>query len=640
MTPTTQGERALAVARGDSPLRAPAPVFPCDPATKVPFTPRGFKDATTDPETIERWWDRHPDAAIGMPTGAASGFSVLDVDTKGDVNGYEGLARLEAQHGPLDTLTASTPSGGEHRFVRDPKGEVRNTVSKLAPGVDSRGDGGYVILSDGSRRCWGNDVDVVPAPGWLHGTAGETSSAPSSALESASAGTGRPGGLADLLAAPPQGDGSGRNNWLTRVAGHYARHLPFRDAYEASVRAAAGLLDPRLPEEEIAKLLPSIWNAEQRKHAQDQAEEAGWLPLPLGELVEGIQAGEVVGPQPALLRREDGTALLYPGELHSLSGEPETGKGWLALHAARQELERGAAVLYLDFEDTAASVVGRLLALGADPAAVVERFVYVQPTGPLGRGDVDALLDLHAYTLAVIDGLTEAYALLGLGGQSRPDDIPVFMQRLPRPLASRGAAVLQIDHVPKDGENRGRYAIGGQHKLAGVAAAFGTKVTERWTREHAGKVELRLHKDRHGTIPGGHGEVVAVATVEPHDGELSITLRAPDPAEAKQPLRPTALMEKVSRFLEREPGASQTAVERAVRGKRDYMRRALAYLVEEGYVSRREGGQAYHHYSERPYRQADDPAADVNAPMPLFDGRPPPPFDDDVPTPTPHQEKD
>ena len=69
------------------------PVFPLKPRDKVPAIPKteggsGFYDATTDPAVIRRWWERWPDANVGLATGAAAGFVVLDVD------GPEGEASL------------------------------------------------------------------------------------------------------------------------------------------------------------------------------------------------------------------------------------------------------------------------------------------------------------------------------------------------------------------------------------------------------------------------------------------------------------------------------------------------------------------------------------------------------------------
>jgi hypothetical protein len=53
-------------------------VFPCDPASKKPLTKHGFKDASSDPQQIKKWWKRWPYAMIGTPTG--NGFFVLDID--------------------------------------------------------------------------------------------------------------------------------------------------------------------------------------------------------------------------------------------------------------------------------------------------------------------------------------------------------------------------------------------------------------------------------------------------------------------------------------------------------------------------------------------------------------------------------
>src|SRR5260370_1648009 len=77
------------------------PVFPCDPATKRPYTAKGFKDATTDVNQICDWWTHHPTAMIGLPTGAASGFWALDIDVKPNANGEIAPAQLQAANGVL-----------------------------------------------------------------------------------------------------------------------------------------------------------------------------------------------------------------------------------------------------------------------------------------------------------------------------------------------------------------------------------------------------------------------------------------------------------------------------------------------------------------------------------------------------------
>src|SRR6516165_7054040 len=56
------------------------PVFPCSDPSKKPTTPNGFKDASADPEEVQRLWRDHPGGLIGIPTGKAIGLDVLDLD--------------------------------------------------------------------------------------------------------------------------------------------------------------------------------------------------------------------------------------------------------------------------------------------------------------------------------------------------------------------------------------------------------------------------------------------------------------------------------------------------------------------------------------------------------------------------------
>lgn len=193
--------------------------------------------------------------------------------------------------------------------------------------------------------------------------------------------------------------------------------------------------------------------------ASDACEDT-WRPVALGPIVAGIEAGNIVGPVPALLHRSDGVALLYPGEVHSIAGEPEAGKGWINLATATQTLATGGAVLYLDFEDSAASIVGRLLALGASPASVVDRFVYVKPEDQLLPGMLDHLL-VRPFALAIIDGLSEAYALLGLDYTSNtdvPNSCDSCRDRSPRPARQ--------SHLPTTSPRAKRAADGSPSALS------------------------------------------------------------------------------------------------------------------------------------------------------------------------------
>jgi hypothetical protein len=147
------------------------PVFPCNPSTKQPYTAKGFKAATMAVDQIVKWWTQHPDAMIGVPTGSASGFWALDIDVKPDANGEIALAKLEATNGPLPvTMTASTPSGGTHYYFQHAAG-VGNR-SGFEPGIDVRGEGGYVIVPgsmrhDGCYYAFTEAQEPSIAPAWL-----------------------------------------------------------------------------------------------------------------------------------------------------------------------------------------------------------------------------------------------------------------------------------------------------------------------------------------------------------------------------------------------------------------------------------------------------------------------------------------
>ena len=152
------------------------PVFPCrpdGPRRKHPHTPHGFYDATGDREIITKWWTTWPRALIGMPTGLKSGYVVLDIDVKDpEANGFDSLEDLGLSILP-DTPMAHTASSGLHVYF-DPGGrELKNSIGLIGPGLDVRGDGGYVIVpSPGSGYVWDpqwsfDTVKPVAAPQWL-----------------------------------------------------------------------------------------------------------------------------------------------------------------------------------------------------------------------------------------------------------------------------------------------------------------------------------------------------------------------------------------------------------------------------------------------------------------------------------------
>ena len=150
-------------------------IFPCN-YQKAPMTPNGFKDATKDEATIKTWWTKWPFANIGMPTGKVNGIIVLDVDMdmKRGIDGEASLkALLAKQGGPLPvTRTVRTPRGGRHIHLDPLDTPIKNSTSKIGPGLDIKGDGGYVLMppsqnGDGKLYVLESNEGVADVPEWL-----------------------------------------------------------------------------------------------------------------------------------------------------------------------------------------------------------------------------------------------------------------------------------------------------------------------------------------------------------------------------------------------------------------------------------------------------------------------------------------
>lgn len=146
----------------------------CSSAGKHPQTINGLKSATTDKDTINTWFKHWPKANIGIATGAISGIGVIDIDPKH--GGGESLDDLIAKHGKIpDTVEAITQSSGRHIIFQYEEG-FRTTAGKLGRGIDTRGDGGYIVAAP-SKGLLGeyqweassepDSCPIVKAPSWV-----------------------------------------------------------------------------------------------------------------------------------------------------------------------------------------------------------------------------------------------------------------------------------------------------------------------------------------------------------------------------------------------------------------------------------------------------------------------------------------
>jgi hypothetical protein len=326
-----------------------------------------------------------------------------------------------------------------------------------------------------------------------------------------------------------------------------------------------------------------------------------WQPIDLASVLDGVWEP----PEPTVGRRTDGVGLFYPGRSHTIVSETEGGKTWLALCGSQDELRAGNHVLYVDFEDSEGSIVGRLLAFGLLREIIAKQFHYVRPTEPLGTGinldDLRRIMTEHRPTLVVLDGITEAMTLHGLNPLDNADAAR-FGRILPRRITQTGAAVASLDHVVKDRDGRGRYALGAVHKLNGLdGAAYMLENRKPFGIGLTGRSTIKLAKDRPGQLrkhavssAGGmfwfgdlviesHGEEFVEATIEP-------------PADDGDDFRPTVLMRRIASVLDEHGPLSGKKIEALVTGKAVTVRRALTLLQVDGYVTDTTPHELLKHY--------------------------------------------
>jgi hypothetical protein len=137
------------------------PVFPCR-EDKKPACKNGFKDAVSSATEIVDLWTKYPGPLIGVPMGKASGFDALDIDPR-----HEGDKWLDEFCDALPvTRTHITRSGGKHLLFRSHP-DVRNSQSKIAPGVDTRGAGGYIVWWAAHQCAVENRAIVETWPTWI-----------------------------------------------------------------------------------------------------------------------------------------------------------------------------------------------------------------------------------------------------------------------------------------------------------------------------------------------------------------------------------------------------------------------------------------------------------------------------------------
>ena len=286
----------------------------CGSPGKHPRTEHGLKDGSKDPKQITRWWEKWPDANLGILTGQESGLLVLDVDGE---DGKASLRQLIAAHGSLPiTLRVKTGRRGTdgkpkgcHYYFRAPAGTaIRNSAGILGKGLDIRADGGYVVAPpslhpSGLLYEWlAPEQPLADVPPWmLQKLAGA-----------------RPAPEAPLAQGEAIAEG-GRNHALASLAGTMRRRGMTPAAIEAALVVENDTnCKPPLPASEVRNIARSVARYPPAAPVQSvdppaqavASQPPRQMPAPLREAAYYGLAGEftqLVGPE----TEADPAALLF-----------------------------------------------------------------------------------------------------------------------------------------------------------------------------------------------------------------------------------------------------------------------------------------------------------------------------------------
>ena len=393
---------------------------------KKTWTPFAHRYAT-DEELVA--WFADGTRNIAIATGALSKLVVVDLD------GPEGIANA-ARLG-IDSPVKVTTSRGYHLYFRHGGGVVGNSATKIAPGIDVRGDKGYVVAppsvhSSGVKYGWAVVDGQIPTF-----DPGQFSPPP------AAPGPSSPGWIGEALSGVGEGN---RDVTFTRVVGKLHR-------------------DGWGPGDMLALLQP-------------KADDVGFEARDLQRIVRSISSRPRSLPDneelpsavlSAFLDTDEKVEWLVPGLIANNTvgftvGLPETNKTWvmmdLAIEAARGGMwlnkfpTTKSRVLFIDQERFAGETKRRFRALLAGKgvhAAQLDGRLEIW-CGTTVRVDLDHSFEAFQRRLGEFSPdlvIVDSFATFHTKEENNRTDIQIVMERIKRLRQQYNCAFMFIDHENK-----------------------------------------------------------------------------------------------------------------------------------------------------------------------------------------------
>ena len=529
--------------------------------SKVPYDKDWVNLATNDLATLTEWFDGG-DFNLGLACGLQpNGLNIVAIDIDPKHGGVDTWAAFVREHGKVGGPRHDTPSGGFHLPLIFPEG-FRNSRNMLGPGIDTRGEGGQILLppsclidhesgeliyygASPGRSMW--DLAPIEAPLALVEALSTKPVQVQRSVERHPSAQETPFDFLRRTVDPVDvmvnrygwqvHSVRGDDTWLTRPGknpreGHSAvvhgsgaivvftttdvQHLVQRPTSDGTgikmslaefCAAEEGIGLSEFSRRIRAQMPPPPGvSAERPTPATDggtDGSEDGPPPNSWTEDVDVLAAleGRTSAPEPTILVRADGVGLFYPGSPNLIYGDSGRGKGWVCCVALAQEISLGHNVMYLDLEDTVGSINARLQILGLLADQIARHLTYRHPADPADPAAIDALISTckeREITLVVIDSLGEAFALDGIN-ENNDAEVGPWISRVARRIANRsGAAVVMVDHSTKSQEYR-LHPSGSKRKRAAAEAAYLVEPLRDLVKGRGGALKLITAKDRHGT---------------------------------------------------------------------------------------------------------------------------------------------
>ncbi len=531
----------------------------CESRGKHPWTEHGHKDATTDQKTLLEWWTRSPDANIGIATGAESGIVVVDVDPRN--GGDETLRQIEAAHGALPkTPQSRTGSDGSHLLFRHPGGSVKSAAGALGPGVDVKGDGGYIVAppsrhASGSSYRWVHDPAFTPLadlPKWV---------VAEMAAKADSVGTGN----------SVAGDGTSiatgqRNATLASLAGSMRKRGMTADEIEAAIRAVnGGRCQPPLADDEVQAIAQSV----ARYPAGAAATSAPVTVAPPITITVRTARELCALPDPPTTDHLLGP-LVVRGHRLVLGGHTGQGKTTLSLQLVRAVVlgddfldwqGAGGRALFIDAEQGIRTIKRRLTEAYLDQCDKIDYLSVPEglalDTDPHHVAEIERVLASGDYSVVVADPLYKLHA-----GDSNDERSAVdLMKQFDKWRADYGFAFILPVHCRKP-VAKTKFTMheffGSSAYLRGAEVVVGVQVV------NPGFSRLHFFKDRDGDLPFGERwgllfDRATGYTRDPSDGQPKLTTE-----------------DKVAELLAQKPGITQKELMNATGRAERTIRKALS----------------------------------------------------------------